>query len=386
MPTDRRFWEDLFTVPQGQRHGVRVEMRLLKKRGRPFLLLPSKSRPAAATMDLYPAQTGRARAIRMLLRCLLRTSLPAATEGVSLAIWPQDPFVEFLSSQAGMDAGKLPTLGILAGNPASDGQRFLLMVFNSRHTPVAVVKVGLSQRAQALIEQEEHFLATAPRGMIAVPGLRAKFESPRLRAIALDFFSGDSPRPRNEASLPPVLNSWVDTNRTIALSETPDWKRLQDSAPRSDWFSALSGRLAGRKFHPAIHHGDFAPWNIKVSPAGAWTVLDWERGELTGIPGWDWFHYVIQPGILVERLPNPGLLQRVESLLGAEAFKHYAAGAAIQGYERDLLLAYLLHVVEVIKPSEGLAQTRDLLHALSSQWSGQPNQRGPNTSNLPFAR
>jgi len=97
-------------------------------------------------------------------------------------------------------------------------------------------------------------------------------------------------------------------------------------------------------------------------------VLDWERGELDGIPGWDWFHYVIQPGILVERLSTTDLVQRIETLLAAESFAAYAGRAGILGCERELLLAYLLHAVEVIKPSEGLAATRELLGAMAARW------------------
>jgi hypothetical protein len=263
---------------------------------------------------------------------------------------------------------ELPTLGIFAGNPASDGQRFLLLVFNSRQTPVAVVKAGLSQRAQGLIQQEETFLAAAPAETTAVPRLRAQFESPRLCALALDFFPGDSPRPRDEAAIPSVLSSWVDPKRTITVSDTPDWRRLEGAASGRALFDALAGQLCGRELHPAIHHGDFVPWNIKVSPAGAWTVLDWERGELAGIPGWDWFHYLIQSGILVGHLSPPVLIRRVESLLNSEAFRQYAARADILGCERELVLAYLLHVIEVIKPSEGLAATAELLKALSTRW------------------
>jgi hypothetical protein len=368
MPPAHSFWEDLFAAPEGAEPGIRVEMSLLKKRGQPLLLLPGQARPAAATMDLYPAQTRRARAARMLLRCLLRASLPLATGKVSLAISPKDPFVGFLASLAGGREGELPTLGIFAGNPASDGQRFLLLVFNARQTPVAVVKAGLSQRARALIQQEQTFLAAVPGGTVAVPRLRAPFESSRLRALALDFFPGDSPRPRDEAALPSLLNAWVDPKRTIAVSDTPDWRRLQEAASRNDLFAVLAGQLGGRKLHPAIHHGDFVPWNIKVSPGGAWTVLDWERGELAGLPGWDWFHYLIQSGILVGHLSTPVLIQRVETLLDSEAFKQYAARAGILGCERELALAYLLHVAEVIKPSEGLPATAELLKALSARW------------------
>jgi hypothetical protein len=165
-----------------------------------------------------------------------------------------------------------------------------------------------------------------------------------------------------------LLSSWVDLKRTIVLSDTPDWKRLQDAASANDLFPVVASQLRGRTVHPAIHHGDFAPWNIKVSPAGAWTVLDWERGELTGIPGWDWFHYVIQNGILVGRLSAPVLVQRIESLLRSEAFQQYAARAGMRGCERELVLAYLLHMVEVVKPSEGLAAAGELVKALWTFW------------------
>jgi len=53
-------------------------------------------------------------------------------------------------------------------------------------------------------------------------------------------------------------------------------------------------RRCRSRVYPALTHGDFAPWNVKVSRR-QWTVLDWERGELAGRAGWDWFHFVMQP-------------------------------------------------------------------------------------------
>ncbi len=364
----QNFWDGLFSAPAEPGQGVRVEMRLLRRGGRPFLLLPAQPRPAAATVDLYPAQTRRAHAARTLLRRLLRASLPLGTRKVSLGVSPVDPFVRFLASLTAEPTQGLPTFGILAGNPMSEGQRLLLLVFDARQQPVAVVKAGLSEPARGLIEREESFLAAVPSGTKSVPRLRATFQAQRLRALALDFFAGDSPRPEQEAALPSLLESWVDPKRTVAVSETPDWARLAGACAGNSLFSVVGGALGNRSVHPAIHHGDFAPWNIKVSRSGAWTVLDWERGELTGIPGWDWFHYVIQSAILVGRLPTSALVQRVEELLGSDAFRQYAARGGIVGCERELALAYLLHVVEVIRPSEGLAPTRDLLRALSTCW------------------
>jgi len=372
MQPPPNFWEALFPAPADLEQCVRVEMRLLRKSGRPLLLLPVQPRPAAATLALYPAQTRRARAARTLLRWLLRASLPLGTERISVAVSPTDPFVPFLSSLAAAPVPQLPALGILAGNPGSEGQRLLLLVFDARQQPVAVVKAGLSGQARGLIEKEASFLAAVPAGTRAVPRLRASFESPRLRALALDFFPGDSPRPQDEAALPPLLEFWVDPSRKVAVSDTPDWARLERACPDNRLFSVLAGQLRGRVVQSALCHGDLAPWNIRVSPTGDWTVLDWERSELTGIPGWDWFHYVIQSAILVGHLPTSALVQRVEHLLNSAPFRQYAARGGIAGCERALVLAYLLHVVEVIKPSEGLAPTRDLLQALSADRSASP--------------
>ena len=368
MPPPRHFWEELFAPAEAGEGGGRLQMLLLKKGGRPFLLLPDRPRPAVATLALYPAQTLRARAARALWRWLLRMSLPAGTQRVWVSTSPTDPFAVFLSAQAGGRSAGLPVLGILAGNPLSDGQRFLVLAFDAQQRPVAVVKAGLSEQAKAFIEQEARFLAAVPANTSAVPRLRAKFESPRLRALALDFFPGDSPRARHEAALPALLAGWVDTSRTIALGDTASWRQLEQAASARPLFSVLAGPLGGRLVHPAIEHGDFAPWNVKVSPAGAWTVLDWERGQLAGIPAWDWFHYVIQSAILVARLPTAALALRVETLLSSEAFRQYAVRAGIARCERELVLAYLLRMVEVIKPSEGLVPAEQLLQALAARW------------------
>ena len=368
MAAPANFWETLFGTDPGTAGGAQVEMRLLRKRGRPFLLLPRSAKAAALSLQLYPAQTAPARIARALLRGGVGLSMPFGMENVACTVSFGDPFVRFVASLAGEKKDELPPLGILAGNPASDGQRFLLLVFDANEKPVAVVKAGLSERAKMLIEKEESFLRALDGKTTGIPRVRGVCESARLRAFALDFFPGDSPRRRHEAFIPSLLSSWVDRTRKIPIRETADWARVEGAVTATDSLWLAVRRLGDWSIHPAIQHGDFAPWNIKVSRTGAWTVLDWERGEMAGIPGWDWFHYVIQPAILVERLRVFGLIQRVEALLSSPSFKEYAALAGIEGCQRELFLGYLLHAIEVIKPSEGFGATRELAAALASRW------------------
>jgi hypothetical protein len=118
----------------------------------------------------------------------------------------------------------------------------------------------------------------------------------------------------------------------------------------------------------ALCHGDFAPWNVRVSPSGVWMALDWERGDWKGLPAWDWFHYHVQKAILVRHQPVAWLVTSLEALLADDPFQAYAQAAGIIGKERALALLYLLYQTEVIRPSEGLAVTRDLLNQLASRW------------------
>lgn len=345
-------------------------MRLVRKQRRPFLLLPFQSRAAAATLELYPAQTARARVARTLLRLALRCGLAAGTEKVQFIFRPASAFGQFISRQADR-GGEFPVIGVLAGNAATPGQRFLVLVFDKQLRPVAVVKAGTTGRAIELVHVESAFLSAAPAHTRGVPKLRGALNVPGLSALALDFFPGHSPQPQDSPGLLPLLSSWVDASRQVRVSELSDWTRLKSVAGASKELGYVATYLEGTRICPAICHGDFAPWNIKVSPRGDWTVLDWERGQLIGMPAWDWFHYWLQQAMLVERVPVSILVGRVESLLASDPSKEYFGLAGISGAERPLLLAYLHHCIEVIKPSEGLSATRDLLTALQSRWAGR---------------
>src|SRR2546423_2104851 len=101
MPAQEASWQGLFEAAVSPKAASSIQMRILKKRGHPFLLLPPQARCAAACLDLYPAQTARARAGRAILRVMLRTSIPFGTEKNSLQISSDDPFIKFLASAAG---------------------------------------------------------------------------------------------------------------------------------------------------------------------------------------------------------------------------------------------------------------------------------------------
>jgi len=186
--------------------------------------------------------------------------------------------------------------------------------------------------------------------------VRSGYRSEHVSAFAMDFFPGVSPRPGNSPIVERLLGSWIDSGRKPAIGDLPLWQRLVAGV------SALPEpikRVGSATVHPTIYHGDFAPWNIKVRGED-WTLLDWERGELAGLPLWDWLHFIVQPAILVERRPTETVLGEIESFLQSPALARYAERSGIAGLERALAAAYFQHCVHVLRPSEGLEELRAL--------------------------
>jgi hypothetical protein len=343
-----------------------ISLRLVRKHGRPFLLLPPGSKEAVATLALYPAQTFPARVARQGLRTVLGAGLSLGTERISVPLAPQSPFVRFLGQFRSEGTADVPSFGVLAGNPSAPGQRFIFLVFAADGTPRVIVKAGLTDEARRLIRHEKNFLANAP-GVRGIPRVQGTFESAGAEAIAMDFVVGDSPREQDERQIPELLGSWVRDDSPTPLTQTRVWSELQKQCAQHPLWPGLEKELSGKSVSPALFHGDFAPWNIKVSRDGKWAVFDWERGDSAGMPGYDWFHYFIQTRILVEHVPIPVLARQLEQLIGSGEFQRYAALARISGFERLMIMAYLLHHNEVIRPGEGLAQGQALLAALAER-------------------
>jgi hypothetical protein len=134
----------------------------------------------------------------------------------------------------------------------------------------------------------------------------------------------------------------------------------------------IRAALADKKICGTLYHGDFAPWNVRVVNSRNLQAFDWERGCHAGIPGWDWFHFVVQTAILARRHSAERAAAEVEQLFHADRFKNFAAAAGIGDCARPLLLAYLLHHQWVVKPLEGGKRTEELFDLLSARWQVMP--------------
>lgn len=344
-------------------------MKLLTKRGQPLLLLPAQPQLAAHALALYPAQTARGRLARFAARWILTTRLPIGIQSVVVNFPPDHAFSKWLASLT-PDVGGVARFAVLAGNANSPGQRLILLLFDARHQPAVIVKAGFTEVAKRLIAQERQFFESLPDNASPgeIPRLRGAFANDQLVALAMDFLPGHSPGDQDERELPRLLSSWVQPLHRGAFAETRVGRELTAICCTDPVFQSQMAALQEQRPATALFHGDFAPWNVRVSPQRGWMVLDWERGALNGPPAWDWFHYVIQKAILVQRQSPQTLVTTIERLLASPDFQTYLQHSHAAGCERALLLLYLLHQSAVVRPSEGLTATQELLQALATRW------------------
>ncbi|TCO89353.1 phosphotransferase family enzyme [Chthoniobacter flavus] len=297
-------------------------------------------------MTLYAAQTRFARWGKALVQAALSLGLPMPLPRVDLTIAKTDPLFGWLQEMTG-DA-ESPVFAILAGNPSTPGRRFIMLAFHDAE-PVLVAKVGIDPEGRALVDREALFLKRVAHRLPHVSPLRGAKSTEAFSGLALEFIDGRSPAADDRAGLCRVLRSWLDETHPTPLEALESWKRLA-ARPSAQ---AVVKHLVGRTVAPALFHGDFTPWNVRAEKtSGRWTVIDWERGEAAGVPGWDWFHWVIHVSLLVQRGDAAAILAQLNATLQSADFRAYAQAAGITGLERALLAGYLVYLHDFIAPPE----------------------------------
>src|SRR5438067_344567 len=91
-------WDELFGSASAPAAAEPLKMRVLRKQSRPLLLVPGEARLAARCLDLYPAQTSRARMAKGILCRLWRLGIFVKAERYSLLLPRNDPFRNYLGS------------------------------------------------------------------------------------------------------------------------------------------------------------------------------------------------------------------------------------------------------------------------------------------------
>ena len=356
--------------PQGR--SVDFAWRLIRRRRRPFLLLPVSAMDVRVSLELYSAQRKRAKIWRALLPLLFNTPAASIFQRVNLPVDEGSEIIRFLSQQSGVPVDHLRAPAIKFGGMERQKSRLVLLACDQTQRPVKVIKLGLDAEGRAATEREADLLEKLPANTLGCIRATGRLTTPKISAFATAYFPGDSPE--DDAGMETLFHSWINPEPAVPIESLDSWRELETVVAGADpaaW-PVLRAALAGQTIRTTLHHGDFAPWNIRAVNSQNLQAFDWERGKLQGIPGWDWFHFITQTAILARRHSVERVAAEVEELLESPRFEKYAAAAGISPIVKPLLLAYLLHHRWVVKPLEGGETTAELKELLAERWRLNP--------------
>ena len=350
---------------------VAFDWRLVRKNGRPFLLLPQHSADIRTGLYLYSAQRQRAKIWRALLPAMIRMPVASLFERVSFQADTASEMMRFMAQQSGIPAGELATAAIKVSE-VGNRSRLVMLLCDESGRPTRVIKAGLNAAGKAATDREADLLEKLPPHTLGCIRMTGRLSAPTLSAFATDYFPGESPN--DDAGMEHLFHAWLSSDSPVAIEALPLWRGLTANCGHLEYWPSLNQALAGKRMRTTLYHGDFAPWNTRVVNSQNLEAFDWERGTLQGIPGWDWFHFIVQTAILARRHSVPRVAAEVEQLLASARFQKYAEAAGISEIVQPLVLAYLLHQCWVIKPLDGGKATAELFEFLFTHWQMEPDQ------------
>jgi len=309
-----------------------IPYRIYTKSGRVFALIPDRPSAHRLFIKRLPAHSTKAKLSRLGFAWWHRFFLPCVFgSSVRIPVDPKNPLVQFLSSMNGTPVEAQTAPLFLPGNPEGEAPRLVIICRNRKGLPQSVVKVGMTPKAVELIKKESGFLENpSPAASPLLPSWLGLHEEKErgLAAFAAGYVEGRSPHPLMIPGFQDLFHAWIDKESTCSVASLPLWNRLCQAVyeDRSVLPESVHD-LGGRCIHPVLYHGDFAPWNILWDRSDHLRIIDWERVERSGMPGWDWLHFEIQTAILLKKWSAPEVRAYGKRIAQSPEFLEYLARA-----------------------------------------------------------
>ena len=264
----------------------------VRREGHLLLALPADRETAWATLKLSQPQVCLGKVVALVVGILVRTGLHRFLPRKCLTVRADGPLAELVNDHS--------KVGFLLGNPKGDTRRALLV--HHQGDGYVVDKVGVDEKSRQSVMAELEVIKMLPDRLMGSPVLYGNHFEDTWASYTTGFVEGSSPGKDDDEQVIGILSDWMKDAQAVPLSETGQWKEMDDYASGHEegeiW--ARLQKVSSLSVKTGVFHGDFAPWNIKLSNDGGVVVLDWETGCNEGPSGWDWLHYMIQRASLVE--------------------------------------------------------------------------------------
>jgi len=308
------------------------------RKGYLLLALPRDKVAARATLKLYHPQSFLARVLMKVISCLITFSLHIFLPCRVIRIREKSPLVSIQDHSQ--------KIGFLLGNATADARRAIIL--HASEHGYWVDKLGLGETARLSVIDEMDVIKRLPSNHDGLPVMKAFRIEDLWASYTTPYLLGESAKKVDQPQIIDLLRSWMTMASDQTFGETRQWNEMLDYVNESKDASLMArweavAEASTLKVKIGLFHGDFAPWNIKMTADGAVHVMDWEHARLNGPMGWDWLHYMFQHSSLVENLPIPAVLDHCRTWTSSPEGKKFLEQAGWAGHEELCLQCYMMY-------------------------------------------
>ena len=201
---------------------------------------------------------------------------------------------------------------IYVGTPGRYQKLVILFFDKESGQPSCVAKVPLTRLAKLSIKNEYKILEYLKSSRIDSSMYPDSFENTDIGDSTCQRWLKGSPTPVDLTRAHyKFIRTLINSNKLISISKT------RDLALRKYRQLVQAGRIFKREIHDncdiltqnrlnfwlhsSVVHGDFVPWNLKLTSNGNICALDWEYGKLDYLPCYDIMYYCLQVNELLNK-------------------------------------------------------------------------------------
>lgn len=335
------------------------------RRAQPLLLPTGSARRRGAAVSFFV----RSRRWRWWARALLALDRWMPDAG----LLPEVRIDHFAAATLFGDAAHATAIYVGSPGPL---QKLTILCPCHGDEPARVAKVSLHASADAVVAREAQWLRTlgaAPttEGFVprllddgALPGGRRYIVMTALPEGATSLRFG----PQHRAFLAALAEKGRSEHWSASAAVTRLRERIRAVCALlgeahcrllEEGLLEIEASLERRPLPGCLLHGDFAPWNVRLTPERVF-VFDWEYAQTSGNPLQDYLHFHLMPRVLQTRRTRVGpvfmrsLLKRAAAYAG-EAF---GADSGVVEVAGPLAVHYLLDTISFYVEASGYMDAR----------------------------